>query len=101
MMTVDEYLQNGGKITQLPPPKRKEPKEVIKAMLDSGWACVPCYVGDREKILMSRHKKELITSIENDWFNSWAGIHRFALPFDPKTGKTIIDYVNGEVVLED
>ncbi|WP_323842549.1 MULTISPECIES: hypothetical protein [unclassified Moraxella] len=85
-----------------PPPKRKEPKEIIRAMLESGWEYVPCYTGETEKVLKSNHKKELIVGIKNNYFDSWAGGgNKFAVPFDPKTGKTIIDFVDGEVVLGD
>lgn len=87
-------------VTFEPPPKCKDPKEIIQAMLDSGWQCVPCYTGENRAVLNSKHKKEVITGLTNDLFNSWAGFNKFAIPFDPKTGEVIRDFVNGEVVLE-
>lgn len=81
-------------------PPRKKPKEIIKAMLESGQECVPCYTSETEKVLKSSYKKELIVGIKNNYFVSWAGGNKFAVPFDPKTGKVIVDYVNGQIVLE-
>lgn len=70
-----------------PPPKRKEPREIIKAMLKSGWECVPCIFTNENGT------KQIVIARRFDETNK-------AIPFDPKTGKTIIDFVDGEVVLE-
>lgn len=87
-----------------PPPKRKEPKEIIKAMLDDKWNTVPCYVHNENKTPSNLNRRELILEVrdyrENSFFSDTT-IWRYATPFDPKTGKTIIDFVDGEVVLED
>lgn len=69
-----------------PPPKRKEPREIIKAMLESGWKGVPVLYMERGSECIGYAKKTYLTMT--------------AIPFDPKTGKTIIDFVDGEVVLE-
>lgn len=70
-----------------PPPKRKNPKEVIQAMLDDGWDTVPVfYLEDGTKCI--GYAKRTYAAMS-------------ATPFDPKTGKTIIDYVDGEVILGD
>lgn len=73
-------------VTFEPPQKRKEPKEVIKAMLESGWKSVPVLYTERGSECIGYAKKTYLTMT--------------AIPFDPKTGKTIIDFIDGEVVLE-
>lgn len=82
------------------PPIKKNPKEVIRAMLESGWAYVPCWVNDFKGDFRNT---DLITNINDGSGHTFRGFFSWwcAIPFDPKTGKTIIDYVNGEVVLED
>lgn len=70
-----------------PPPKRKNPKEVIQAMLDDGWYAVPVFYLEGNNRCIGLQK------------NTYATMS--ATPFDPKTGKTIIDFVGGEVILED
>lgn len=83
-------------VTFEPPPKRKEPKEIIKAMFDDGWKHIPC---------KSQHNNGLYAEViieymanNGKWDGYW-GVE-YTIPFDPKTGKTIIDFVDGEVVLE-
>lgn len=71
-----------------PPPKRKEPREIIEAMLESGWEYV---VMIKCGALRTIHYR---TFLRPEW--EWVGVR----PIDPKTGKTIIDFVDGEVVLE-
>lgn len=94
-----------------PPPKRKEPKEVIKAMLASGAIFIPCLVVDYDDNRILDYKKAtrhcssvLIYGIsENGRFlstNPHCSSYKYAVPFDIETGKVIIDFVNGEVVLE-
>lgn len=86
------------------PPKRKTPKEIIQAMLDDGKAGVVCYVSDKDSQPLRSINKELITVIDNNaehMFCSYSNCFRYAAPFDLDTGKIIVDYVNGEVVLED
>lgn len=86
------------------PPAPKNPKEIIQAMLDDGWIGVACYVNDSDKRPSKHNKKDLIVDIHdvNDGYifggnaYNWKG----ANPFDPKTGKIIIDYVDGEIVTE-
>lgn len=67
-----------------PPPNRKEPKEIIKAMLESGWEYV---------VVENDECHFLVFDIDLD-------DDRDLKPFDPKTGKVIIDFVGGKVVLE-
>ncbi|WP_323842599.1 MULTISPECIES: hypothetical protein [unclassified Moraxella] len=62
-----------------------------------------CWVGDDIKNPNDKSYTELIYSLSTDneyqftgQYNNW----KYATPFDLKTGKVIIDYVDGEVVLE-
>lgn len=85
------------------PPVKKTPKEIIQAMLDDGWDCVPCYVHDENKTPNKNNRREIISEARN--YSNYPFVTdtvawKYAIPFDPKTGKTIVDYVDGEVVLE-
>lgn len=86
-----------------PPPKRKTPRETIQAMLDDGWKQIPCFTSDFTEIPVDLFSTDLLVKLDlgiSPYICT--GSHwRYAQPFDPKTGKTIIDYVDGEVVLED
>lgn len=85
------------------PPKRKTPKEVIQAMLNSGWIGVTCYVSDDNKRPSKHDKKSLITSINETRKFPFCGggcWWLYATPFDLSTGKIIIDYIDGEIVTE-
>lgn len=85
------------------PPIKKDPKEIIQAMLDDGWRAVPCLVNDHEPNLeLNNSFIELINRASNAFsvFKqeiSW--LH--AQPIDLKTFKKIIDYADGKVILED
>ena len=69
------------------PHKPKTPKDVIQAMLDSDWDTVPViYLEDGKKCLGYANKTYLSMS---------------AKPFNPKTSKIIIDYVNGQEIYAD
>lgn len=86
------------------PPKRKELKEIIQAMLNDGWKNIVCYVSDSEPNpnIHNTRFPLVVNAIEDGEFYVRNGYKwEYATPFDPKTGKTIVDYVNGEVVLED
>lgn len=76
------------------PPKRKTPKEVIQAMLDSGWDSVPCYVSDDDEATAIRNGIKSL--IDMGSIDSWD----FCIPFCNRTGKVIIDYIDGEIVTE-
>lgn len=85
-----------------PPPKRKEPKEIIKAMLGSGKWYLVNYRGYGKIGNPPKNKtvtKEQFEKLDmNCYFdkNAYANVEVFC----PKTGKTIIDFVDGEVILE-
>lgn len=87
------------------PPKHINPKQIIQAMLESGWVGVACYVNDVDKRPSKYNKKDLIVSVKDDSFEHiYSGNYcnwKYANPFDPETGKVIIDFVDGKVVLED
>ena len=86
-----------------PPPKRKEPRDIIQAMLDSGYNEVLAYVSDEpiEQILQ-KHKIALIYYIDSDgrFVASGDFEYDYAVPYCHKAGKKIIDFIDGEVVLE-
>lgn len=89
------------------PPVPPTPEEVIIKMLDDGWASVACLVSDYNKDLLEKdslvinaiskviptHCTPYKTPIGSSWI--------YAKPIDVKTGRIIVDYVNGEIVLED
>ena len=84
------------------PPVKKSSKEVIQAMLDDGWLGVPCWVRDNDLNLSRGSPIEVILEIREviDYiFKTYAVSWRYATPYDPKTGKEIVDYVDGKVVL--
>lgn len=90
-------------VTFEPPPKRKEPREIIEAMLKAGHKYVLCWVSEKEKYPTLFSPYCMINKIlDNGVVVGVVGNNRwkYATPFDPKTGKTIIDFVDGEVVLE-
>lgn len=86
------------------PNKPATPKEVIQAMLDDGWVGVPCWVAVNCKYLDKNSRIELVLDIHDDAerpFRADITAWTYALPFDPQTGKAIIDYIDGNVVLGD
>lgn len=70
-----------------PPLKPKLPRDIIQAMLDDGWHSVPVYYTENKEGTMGYAFKTYIAMN--------------ARPFDPKTGKVIIDYVDSKIILED
>lgn len=81
-----------------PPPKRKEPKEIIKAMLKAGHKYILCevycngYYGTDSIIAIDESDGRFVGGTED---NYWGKV----IPINTK-GQKIIDFVNGEVVLE-
>ena len=70
------------------PHKPKTPREVIQAMLDDGWDNVPV-------VYLENDGKECL-GYANKTYLSMS-----ATPFNPETGKQIVDYIDGNVVLGD
>lgn len=68
------------------PPIKKSPKEIIQAMLDDGWNNVPVIYREFEHECIGYANRTYATIT--------------TIPFDPKTGKLIADYIDGKVVLE-
>lgn len=85
-------------VTFEPPPKRKEPKEVIKAMIKGGWKMIPCcdVNDDRENPPFGIH---VISSSTFETVDTEKIIGKL-IPFDPKTALEIIDFIDDKCVLE-
>lgn len=88
------------------PPPSKEPKEIIQAMLDSGKKYVICWVSDcyenpDESDQLAAIQEILTYTTDRPFIDETDSSWAYATPFDTDTGKVIVDYVNGEVVLED
>ena len=79
------------------------PKKVIQKMLDDGWSCVPCAVSEEDLPFSEMIYMDLISCINHTQsvtpFGSSVDSWVYAIPFDPKTSKQIIDYVDGEIIL--
>lgn len=82
--------------------KRKEPKEIIKAMFCSNkWHLVNYVVyGNLNQKPKNKTvtKRQFLSMNYDDYFNRYAYCNVEVI--EPKTGKEIIDFVDGEVVLE-
>ena len=84
---------------------KKSSMDVIKAMLDDGYHRIPCYVS----IVNEEPNNELCIDLLFDIDDSCSSIPchcvggkwKYARPFDVKTGRVIVDYVDGQAVLED
>lgn len=93
------------------PPKPKTAADVIKAMLADGHKYVICYVGDyyddgfeiTENEIIQDEELALISEVTEDEkpFRSKNFYWERAIPLDPKSGKKIVDYLNGLPILED
>ena len=82
------------------PPKRKEPREIIRAMLKAGYDGVPCKTDSKQYRFVCVDVSDdpyfpfVYDSLDsNDAFPS-------ATPYCYQTGKTIIDFVDGDIVTE-
>ena len=75
---------------------------LIQAMLDD-WDYIPCKVSDSNIPFSDMTDADLIACVQYSnntvEFVSHSCSWVYAIPFDPKTGKQIIDYVDGEIVL--
>lgn len=81
------------------PPKRKEPKEIIRAMLDYGYHGVPC------KTECGRDKYICTGIVEGEFYpfqydNDEDNAYGSGIPYHPKTGLKIVDFIDGKCVLE-
>lgn len=86
------------------PPVRKSSKDIIQAMLDDGYVQIPCLVSDILEKPNSISSTDLLMELDesaNFPFRCSGHGWKYATPFDPKTGRVIIDYVDGNVVLGD
>ena len=87
------------------PPAKKSSMEIIKAMLDDGHYRIPCYVSVINEEPNDENCIDLLFDIDDSGSSStpYRGISRwnYARPFDVKTGRVIVDYVDGRAVLEE
>ena len=86
------------------PPTEKTAREVIQEMLDDGWLGVSCWVSDDDKNPNINNNTDVILDIRegSDYiFKTDSVSWKYARPLELKSGKAIIDYVDGEIVLED
>ena len=87
-------------------PPAKKSSEIIKAMLDDGYHRIPCYVSVINEEPNDENCIDLLFDIDDSGSSSapyrcigcrW----NYARPFDVKTGRVIVDYVDGQAVLEE
>lgn len=78
---------------------RTECAQIILAMFNDDWSCVPCRTPNMGGGFVFM---DLITEyVMYDPMPFRGNQHwAYARPFDPKTGKYIVDYVDGKVILE-
>ena len=89
-----------------PPAPKKSSMDVIKAMLDDGYSRIPCYVSVINEEPNNEMCIDLLLDIDDSGSSSTpcrcvGGKWKYARPFDVKTGRVIVDYVDGQAVLED
>jgi hypothetical protein len=91
---------------EVPPPAKKSSVEVIKAMLDDGYHRIPCYVSVINEEPNDEMCIDLLFDIDDSGSSSTpyrcvGGRWKYARPFDVKTGRVIVSYVDGQAVLGD
>lgn len=80
----------------------KLPKDIVQAMFDDGWKQIPCCVSDIKENPVNLLSTDLLIRIHLGNFpyyctnDKW----KYVNPFDPKTGKIIVDYVDGKIITE-
>lgn len=74
------------------PPTKPTSREIIKAMLERGDKCVPCYVSDVFDNPFHIHEWAFIHTVAYSRFlaNNKES-YKYATPFDPKTGEPITE----------
>ena len=89
------------------PPVPPTPMEVITKMLNDGWTSVACLVSDHNKNLVVKNGltydviNDVIPTAHAPYRTAVGTPWRYAQPIDVETGKRIVDYVDGEIVLGD
>lgn len=80
--------------------EQKTPQEVIKAMFKAGHNYVLCRVSKTidGKIVKSKDIIHTYDAFQNNVWYGCNGIWESAIPFDRKTGRTIIDFKNGKLL---
>lgn len=83
------------------PVKVKPAKQIIEEMLADGWANVPCYLSDQFKNPTNKNCIDFVVGTRHGQYVTSNGVTwYYAVPIDPKSGKCIIDYVDGNVITE-
>ena len=74
------------------PPTKPTSRDIIKAMLERGDKCVPCYVSDVFDNPFHIHEWTFICTVAYSRFlaNNKES-YKYATPFDPKTGQPITE----------
>lgn len=85
------------------PPIKKSSKEIIQALLDDGNEGVLCWVSDNSIEPTSDNFAGVIVKAGEFYVDYDKNIWAHAIPITPikSLNQTIIDYVDGKVVLED
>lgn len=74
------------------PPVKPSSKEIIRAMLDRGDLCVPCWASDSDENPDYTNACVLINLVSDGGFIDSYGIERkYATPFNPITGQPITE----------
>ncbi|MDO4441358.1 MAG: hypothetical protein Q4B81_04170 [Moraxella sp.] len=85
-----------------PPLKQKEPREIIEAMLKAGYDGVPCKTEYTQyRFICTNVSDDQHFPFVYDDVNGEDNAFSSAIPYHCETGKVIIDYVDGKLVLED
>lgn len=91
-----------------PPSKRKESKDIIKAMLESGYHGVLCQIAmvdeDDDNIVHCYRYDYALEVLDDKIIFSNCTMYNDELnlvdPFHQKSGMEIVDFVNGKIVLQ-
>lgn len=81
------------------------PYDIVKRMLELGHSCVPCMVDSLPLKFSDMNKSTLIKKVQTDSrgntvFVSTSGYYwNYGYPFDNKTHKQIISYINDDNIL--
>lgn len=86
------------------PSKRKDPKEIIQVMLDDGNEGVLCWLSDSDREPDMTCAVGIVSKFRYEKFVCDAGgLWLYATPIMPvkSLSQTVVDFVDGELVLED
>ena len=83
------------------PPKELKGSDLCRAMLDSGWKYVPCYVhdGSDDEAINRKHYVSVKNETPRSGYNfsgTGANDWKYAVPIDPRTGEPLTQAVLDE-----